>query len=80
VYENQHLVFFVKTNKAFHQGGFVFFSREEFDAAKGVLAGEVQHILQSEQQKDPSTALQSWGVIGSTTGEIVEEIPAQAAA
>jgi hypothetical protein len=66
------LVFFMKTNKNFHQGGFVLFSREEFDTSKAFLENEVDHLLKSEKTKDPSVELESWGVLSSLTGEVVE--------
>lgn len=66
-------VWFVKTNRAFHKGGFVFASLDEFAAAKDVLAREVAHLLQSEQAKDSSVELESWGAVNSTTGESVRE-------
>jgi hypothetical protein len=50
----------------------MFASLDEFHAAKDNLGNEVAHILQTEQAKDTSVALQSWGVLSSTTGEIVE--------
>ena len=66
-------VFFVRTNKNFHQGGFVFFSREEFNNAKDALAKEVTHLLRSEQDKEPNVEFKSWGVVSSATGEIIEQ-------
>lgn len=67
------LVFFVKTNKNFHQGGFVFFSREDFDNSIDALKREVTHLFESEKNKDSKVKFESWGAISSLTGELVEK-------
>lgn len=70
----ESLVFFVKTNKATHHGGFTFFSKDEFDGAKSLLENEADHIVKSAQESDPKVVLESWGVTSSLTGKVVEEV------
>jgi hypothetical protein len=70
---HETFVFFVKTNKAFHQGGFVFFDVESFREAKAMLENEVRHLLGQVKEKDPGVEFESWGAISSLTGEIVEQ-------
>ena len=65
---------FVKTTTDIHAGGFVFFSLEEFDNAKGALEKEVIHLFESEKAKDASVEFVSWGAVSSLTGGFVEEI------
>jgi hypothetical protein len=59
--------FFVKTEEAVHQGGFVFFGVEEFEAAQPLLKKEAAHICGSN-----SHTLKSWGVVDSS-GQVFKE-------
>lgn len=70
---HETFVFFVKTNKAFHQGAFVFFDAESFREAKAMLENEVTHLIGQVKEKDPEVKFESWGAISSLTGEIVEQ-------
>jgi hypothetical protein len=63
--------FFVKTEEALHQGGFIFFSLEQFEEARPVLEKEVTHICESNNHK-----LRSWGLMDSS-GQVVKEFKAK---
>lgn len=70
-------VLFVKTNKARHHGPHVFFSIEEFNDAKDLVKNEVDHVVRSAREENPEVVLESWGLISSATGEVVEEFTRQ---
>lgn len=61
------LTLFVKTEQAFHQGGFTFFSLDEFDAARPAVEKQVAHICETNHH-----TLVSWGLTDAS-GQMVKE-------